>query len=77
MAYADARDEIYAQIAAVSGIGKVFKSKRFVSDWATFLSRFKTSDGKINVCWFARTAGTERGDGIGSIDAAGELLVVD
>ena len=80
MSYATQRDEIYTQIAAVSGIGKVFKSKRLVNDWATFLNRFKTATSVINVCWFSRVSGSELHDGqgnIGSTDAGSEILIVD
>ena len=75
MSYATERDEIYTQLAATSGIGVVFKSKRFVADWTTFLSRFKTG-GVINVCWFDRVSGSERGEGVGSTDAGSEILAV-
>ena len=64
--YDNEKDEIYAQLAAVSGIGKVYKSRRYTNNWADFLTRFKDSNDKINVCWFWRDGGVDNTDnGIG------------
>jgi hypothetical protein len=74
--YATVRDEIKAQLNAVSGIGKVYKHRRHSADWGTFLSRFKDPTGLINVCWFSRVDDTETATGTGSTDEAGEITWV-
>jgi hypothetical protein len=74
--YATVRDEIKAQLNAVSGIGKVYKHRRHSADWGTFLSRFKDTTGLINVCWFSRVDDTEVASGLGSTDEAGEIVWV-
>jgi hypothetical protein len=75
--YATVRDEIKAQLNAVSGIGKVYNHRRHSADWASFLARFKDSNGFINVCWISRGDDTEGGTGLGSTDEAGEITWVE
>jgi hypothetical protein len=73
--YESIRDEIENQLNSVEGIGRVFKSRRNQGDMPTFLSRFKTSDDLINVCWFTKATGNElTSTGIGSTDEADEIL---
>ena len=76
MSYEETRDEIHTQLVSVSGIGKVFKSHRYVNDWATFLERFK-SNGKINLCWFSLVSAPETGLGVGSTDETNELEFIE
>lgn len=61
MNYTSVRDQIYTELAAVSGIGKVFKSKRLVEEWAPFLARF-VINSRINVTWFTETSANEQWD---------------
>lgn len=74
MAYSTIRDAISTQVTATTGIGKVFKSRRYVTDWATFLSRFKDTNDKINVCWFWLNSATEQVPQIGSENSEGDFL---
>ncbi len=75
--YKTVRDEIGTQLAAVTGIGKVFKHWRHVTEWKTFLERFKHTDGKINVCMITRKADTEAGSGIGSTTEEDKIEAVE
>jgi len=46
--YSDTRDEIYIQINSVTGIGKVFKSVKYPTDWEAFFNLYRDSD--TNTC---------------------------
>lgn len=61
--YENEKDEIYTQLASVTGIGKVYKSRRFTADWPAFLAKFKDANGKINVWWFWREGGADNVEG--------------
>jgi len=74
--YATTRDEIATQLKAVSGIGKVYNHRRHSADWTTFLSRFKDTNGLINVCWITRVDDSESANGIGSMDEAAQVTWV-
>lgn len=77
MNYAPVRDEIKTQLEAVTGIGQVFNHRRHASDWAQFLSLFKTAGGLINMCWISRAEDTEQPEvSPGSTDEADEILAV-
>lgn len=56
--YETVRDQISTLLLSVVGIGKVYKTTRFVFDWGTFLS-LNTVGGVVNVCWFDRSSNTE------------------
>lgn len=73
MTYATVRDEIHTQLSAVSGIGRVFKYPRLVSDWAQFLNLFKDSSDKINLAWIDRISAEDTPTGVGTEDATGEI----
>jgi len=72
--YATVRAEIKAQLGAVTGIGKLYDHRRHSADWKTFLDRFKTATGLINVCWFTRVDDSESPQGLGSEDEASEIV---
>jgi hypothetical protein len=74
--YATVRAEIKAQLGAVTGIGKLYDHRRHSADWKTFLDRFKTATGLINVCWFSRVDDVEAGEGTGSTDEVSEIVWV-
>lgn len=65
--YETVRDRISALLLSVPGIGKVYKTTRFVFDWGTFLD-LNVSGGVVNVCWFDRVSNHETPAGIGSED---------
>lgn len=58
MNYLNIRDEIYSQLTGVTGIGKVFKNKKFITDWKTFLDQFYKNNKTI-VTWFYLNAAPE------------------
>lgn len=62
--YEATRDEIETQLNAVTGIGKVYDSPKFATDWKEWLDLHKAADGKIKVVWFSLESVTEnpRGD---------------
>lgn len=63
--YATTRDAIYAELISVEGIGRVFKSPRYVSEWKSFLERFSTQafdnpeKTRIIVAWMTRGSSFE------------------
>lgn len=62
MNYANVRDEIATELGTVSGMGKVFKSLRFVTDWGTFFNRFVTDFSgtkRTVVCWIGGSGPTQ------------------
>lgn len=74
MSYVQTRDEIYTRLSGVSGIGKVFKSRRYAQDWTTFLARFKDTGNKINVCWFWLNSAMEDAPKTGSENSEGSFI---
>jgi hypothetical protein len=83
MNYEPIRDRIGVLLKEVEGIGKVFPSPRFTSDWAPFLNRFAithpydASKRLICVAWYTRVAATERDTGIGIRDESRTLVVAE
>jgi len=63
--YGPTRDAIYNELLSVEGIGRVFKSPRYVSEWKTFLDRFKTQSFEnperevVCVGWLTRSSAFE------------------
>ena len=58
MNYTTVRDNIKTELDAVTGIGKVFKSKRLAEDWKAFMDLYVTG-GKFNVIWFTQVNASE------------------
>lgn len=59
MNYPEIRDKIAAMLSTVEGIGRVYKSPRYATDWMTYLEQFKVRiDDRdvINACWLTRNA---------------------
>jgi hypothetical protein len=74
--YEKIRDEIKAQLRKVSGMGAIYTSERYVTDWGKFYELHTDSTGKVNVAMITRVSAQEMSQGIGSEDASGELEVI-
>jgi hypothetical protein len=74
--YLTQRAEIKAQLDAVSGIGKVYQTRKNPTSIEEYKEKYSI-DGVINVCWFSRISGTEReSQGVGSVDETSEIQYV-
>jgi hypothetical protein len=69
------RDAIYANLKAVEGMGQVFKSQRYVTDWEAFLNLYINDENLVKVCWFSLRNASERVDGVGEYGADNQANV--
>ncbi len=67
--YLDQRAEIKAQLEAVSGIGRVYSTRKNPRDIDSFKQTF-AKDGVINSCQISRGQGNDLETGVGSGDEA-------
>ena len=54
--YETTRDEIYDQLSAVTDGGRIFKSVRYTTDWASWFALYANEEHLLKVCWFSKVA---------------------
>jgi hypothetical protein len=70
-------DEIAAQAQQVQGIGKIYQSERYVTDWKQFFDMHTDSQGRVNVLFIRRLDAQENTNGpLGAEDASSEIETV-
>lgn len=68
--YEQTRDGINTVLENVTGVGKIYKSVRYASDWENWIRLHVTQENLVKVGWFSLASATDTPNGaVGAIDA--------